>query len=102
MNLNSLPEPNTLVVKIVKSIFEGSSSYVESSTSVNEAIAAYTSAIVDLSASLGINLLVQSKALHAQIHGLSDRVEKGFTHVETHIRTAAGINIFRMQMTLLI
>jgi hypothetical protein len=83
---------DNLVARIIKSILDGSIPYAEASKGVNEAIDIYSASIMDLSASLGIQLLLQGEGLHEQVSVLSERVDAGFRNVEGSLRTIVGID----------
>lgn len=79
-----------IVVSIAMNILKGSADYTDVIKKLNEAIGIYTSAMTDLSVSLGITLIEQVKELHDQIRDLSSSVEDGLQNIEVPMRAIAG------------
>jgi hypothetical protein len=71
-----------MLVNFVKTIFSGPETLQEAQAKISVAVETYTSTIVDLGASIGIQLFKQGKKIEEKIDNLSTQFEQFFMSVD--------------------
>lgn len=67
-----------VIVNFVKTVFAGPETLQEAQAKINVAVETYTSTIVDLGASIGIQLFIQGKKIEEKIDNLSSQFQQLF------------------------
>jgi hypothetical protein len=78
------------IVNILRGTFTDSTAYNDLLRKVDRTVTAFTSAVVDLTAVIGMKSLVQGQELQHRVDDFSNRFETSFESVEPHIRAIAG------------
>jgi hypothetical protein len=77
----SFENPTKVLVNFVKTVFSGPETLQEAQAKISVAVETYTSTIVDLGASIGIQLFLQGKKIEDKIDNLSSQIQQLFISV---------------------